>query len=767
MSCCASGLAAAAAAPEMALPADPRVEELRRSARRAEDGTLTYVLSVPNISCGACIGAVESALKPLPGVIDARVNLTLRRVTITAEADASPLVFVDTLARRGYPATPIDLGDLSDLGRSRESNRLLVALAIAGFAAANIMLLSVSVWSGADAATRDVFHLVSALIAVPTVAISGQVFFRSAFGALRAGRLNMDVPISLALVLALGMSLYESLTGGAEAYFDAAVTLLFFLLIGRFLDQRMRERARSAVAGIARLAAKGATRIVDGRPVYVPIDEVRPGMLLRVNAGERMPVDARIASGASEVDRSLVTGESEPVAVTPGSRAEAGTLNLSGSLDVEALTGAEDSYLAEIMRMMEAAESGRGAYVRIADRMARLYAPVVHVLAAATFLGWLVLTGGDWYHAAYAAIAVLIITCPCALGLAVPVVHVIGAGRLFEAGILMKDGSAIERLAEVDSVVFDKTGTLTTGMPAVAWSDLRQGHERAIVRALAARSNHPASRAVLAWLGEGPAADLERVREVPGSGIEAQVGGRSVRLGRPVWVAEIASTDDAAPVGGTAFAIEGGRTAGFRLRETLREGAREAVDELRDAGMALELLSGDAEGPVRALARDLGLSHAGFAQTPASKIARIRELQKDGACVLMVGDGLNDAPSLSAGDVSMAPASACDAGRLAADFVFTRDSLDAVPFAWRVARKAKALVRQNFAMAIAYNAVAVPLAVTGLVTPLVAAIAMSSSSILVVANSLRLARRGAIPTTAGRSLAATAPIEPEAPAVAA
>ena len=335
----------------------------------------------------------------------------------------------------------------------------------------------------------------------------------------------------------------------AEAYFDAAVTLLFFLLIGRFLDQRMRERARSAVAGIARLAAKGATRIVDGRLVYVPIDEVRPGMLLRVNAGERMPVDARIASGASELDRSLVTGESEPVAVKPGSRAEAGTLNLSGSLDVEALTGAEDSYLAEIMRMMEAAESGRGAYVRIADRMARLYAPVVHVLAAATFLGWLLVTGGDWYQAAYAAIAVLIITCPCAIGLAVPVVHVIGAWRLFEAGILMKDGSALERLADVDSVVFDKTGTLTTGMPKVAWSDLREDHDRAVVRALAARSSHPASRAVLAWLGDGATAGLERVREVPGSGIEAQADGRSVRLGRPAWVAEIASTDETVPPG--------------------------------------------------------------------------------------------------------------------------------------------------------------------------------------------------------------------------
>ena len=762
MSCCSPALDLAENEGRV-LGADLRGEELKHAGRLGADGTVTYVFSVPAVHCGACIAAVEDALGPLPGVVSARVNLTLRRLTVvlapeSAPSGTTPLRLVETLERLGYPATPVDLGDLDQLARERESGKLLLALGIAGFAAANVMLLSVSVWSGADEATRDLFHLISALIAVPAVAISGQVFFRSAFVALRAGRLNMDVPISLALLLSLGLSLYESLSGGAEAYFDAAVTLTFFLLVGRYLDQLMRERARSAVLGIARLAAKGATRIVDGEPVLVPIDEVEAGMHLRVPAGERMPVDARVLAGASDLDRSLVTGESEPVAAGPGLRIEAGVLNLTGPLDVEALSGAKDSFLAEMTAMMEAAEQGRGAYVRIADRMARLYAPAVHLLAAAAFLGWLVATGGDWYQAVTVAIAVLIVTCPCALGLAVPVVHVIGASRLFQAGILMKDGSALERLAEIDTVLFDKTGTLTTGTPRLARTDFLSDQESAAARALAARSHHPASRAIRAGLEAVAEPDLEAVREVAGSGVEAMIAGRRARLGRPGWVAEIAAPEgrhvdgglrdgieDERPRGGkghVAFAFEGAPTVSFSLDEAVRQGAAPALAALRDAVLSVEVLSGDGEAPVGRLAGMLDIERAACRQSPADKIARIRTLQAEGHQVLMVGDGLNDAPSLAAGNVSMAPASACDAGRLAADFVFTRESLAAVPFAFDVAKRAKALVRTNFALAILYNAVAVPLAMAGLVTPLVAAIAMSASSILVVANSLRLTRGG-------------------------
>ena len=740
MSCCGGGLAADLASETNDPARLLQAEELAHAGRAQDDGTVQYVFSVPDVSCGRCISTIERALSGLEGVVAARVNLTMRRVTVTLDSPDRPALIVpDTLERVGFRATSIDLGDLDVLEQQRESARLLKALAVAGFAAANIMLLSVSVWSGADAATRDLFHLVSALIAVPTIAYSGQVFFRSAFAALRAGRMNMDVPISLGVLLALGMSLAQSLTGGEEAYFDAAVTLLFFLLIGRFLDQRMRERARSAVTSLTRLAAKGATAVEGDTLRYVPLDEVRPGMILRVAAGERVPVDAEILRGTSALDRSLVTGESEPSPAIVGDRIEAGTLNLTGPLDMRALKAARDSFLAEIVRMMEAAEVGRGHYVRIADRMARIYAPAVHVLAGASFLGWLLATGGDWYQALVIAIAVLIITCPCALGLAVPVVHVLGASRLFEAGILMKDGSALERLAEIDRVVLDKTGTLTTGTPLVVRSDIGEGASTAWARALAGHSSHPASRAVRAFLGAGPALPLADIREVAGCGIEARSDdGRLMRLGRADWAAAIAAPGAALPGDGPAFAVEGGACAGFVLAETLRADTKAAIAALADAGLGVELLSGDAAGPVGRLAQGLGIGRFASVQTPAMKIDRIRALQQQGHRVLMVGDGLNDAPSLAAGDVSMAPASACDAGRQAADFVFTRDSLLAVPFAHRIAMRAKDLVRQNFGLAIIYNCFAVPLAVAGYVTPLVAAIAMSTSSIIVIGNSLRL-----------------------------
>ena len=699
------------------------------------DGTSTCLLSVPAMHCGACLATIERAVSGCEGVVSARVNLTLRRVRVTfAPPNADPRPVVATLARLGYPATPIEAAEaLQDDGQAAA---LLRAVAVAGFGAMNIMLLSVSVWAGAEGATRQTFHVVSALIAVPVALYAGRPFYRSAWTALRARRLNMDVPITLAILLALALSLFETARGGPEAFFDAAVTLIFFLLIGRYLDRLMRDRARSAVTGLARLAAKGAIRLgPDGGQDYVPLEAIAPGMVLRIAAGERLPVDAEVLRGASDLDRSLVTGESAPVATGVGDALEAGTLNLTGALDVRVLRAADASYLAEMMRLLEAAEQGRGAYVRLADRAARLYAPVVHIAAAATFLGWLLATGGDWTASLFVAISVLIITCPCALGLAVPVVHVVAAGRLFRAGIMMKDGSALERLAGIDRVVFDKTGTLTTGQPVVTGGGPEAQGAREAARTLALASTHPASRAVAAYITAAPVS-VEALREVPGCGIEGIFRGRHARLGHSRWVGEIAS--EPADAAGPAFAFDGTPATVFRVAETLRPGAREAVAALCAAGITSEMLSGDRRGPAERVARAAGIAHVGHGATPAGKIARLAELRAAGHRVLMVGDGLNDTAALAAADVSMAPASASDAGRAAADFVFTRERLDAVSMAHEVAVRALWLVRQNFGLAVVYNCIAIPLAVAGLVTPLIAALAMSASSILVVANALRL-----------------------------
>ncbi len=709
----------------------------------------TCLLSVPGIRCGACVAAIERALRGHPDVGSARVNLTLRRVSVTLNvAGTDPLPVLETLAGLGYPARLIDMTEVGVAPEDGAGPGLLRAIAVAGFGAMNIMLLSVAVWAGAEGATRETFHLISALIAVPVVAYAGQPFFRSGLAALRGGRLNMDVPISLAVLLSLSLSLYETARGGDHVFFDAAVTLLFFLLTGRYLDQLMRDRARSAMTGLARLAPKGAmVRQSEGTLVWVPLDEVAPGMVLHVGAGDRVPVDIRVLRGATDVDRSLVTGEAMPVTAGPGTVLEAGTMNLTGGIEATVLRPAEASFLSEMMRMLGAAESGRGTYVRIADRAARLYAPVVHLLALATFAGWFVTTG-DWQVSAYVAISVLIITCPCALGLAVPVAHVVAAGRLMQSGILMKDGSALERLAEIDCAVFDKTGTLTTGVPRVVASP-RGEADRIAAKGLALRSRHPAAQAIADCLSEA-ACDVEDAAEVPGYGIEGRIHGRRARLGRAGWVAEIASGPRVRT--GPAFAFEGGPATAFDLSETLRPGASKAIAALQASGIQVAMLSGDDAVRASRIAEAVGISEIRHGMTPAQKVVRLDTLREQGRRALMVGDGLNDTAALAAAHVSMAPSTAADVGRAAADFVFLRDGLDAVAAAHDVARATARIVRQNFGLAIAYNCIAIPLAVAGLVTPLIAALAMSTSSIVVVGNSLRLNdRRKAAPMSSARS----------------
>ena len=731
MSCCGTG-----AELSMLAATDPR--EILLTSRHIAGNLRQTDLSVPDVHCGACIHTVEKALGELSGVTSARVNLSTRRVTIKwrAERDTPP-DFIGRLHDAGYEAHLFEIdGDAGDATLSE----LIRALAVSGFAAGNIMLFSVSVWSGAEPATRDLFHGLSALIALPTLLYAGRVFYRSAWQALRHGRTNMDVPISLGVSLAFGMSLYETAIHGPHAYFDASVSLLFFLLIGRTLDHMMRERARVAVKGLARLAARGAlVQQGDGTQTYLPVAEIKPGMTILLAAGERVPVDAMVTHGLSELDVSLVSGESVPQPAQPGAELRAGTLNLTGPLTITASAAANDSFLAEMLRMMEAAEQGRSSYRRIADRASSLYAPVVHLAALLTLIGWMVVEG-DWHHAITIAVAVLIITCPCALGLAVPMVQVVAARRLVEAGIMIRDGGALERLAEIDTVVFDKTGTLTQGNPRLVNADRLDPTMLTLAGTIAAHSRHPFSRA-LASVAQAamPSITFDAISEIPGCGMEACMGGSVLRLGRPEWALDsVASADiDASSV---VLSRDGTRLADFRFEDSLRAGAAECVTELKRDGFAVEVVSGDREAPVRALAASLGVS-AFAGVLPGGKTEHVADLARAGKKVLMVGDGLNDTPALMAAHASMAPASAADVGRNAADLVFLRDNLSAVPLAIAVAREAQKLVRQNLALAVCYNFIAVPIAVLGHVTPLVAAIAMSGSSIVVVANALRLRGR--------------------------
>jgi P-type Cu2+ transporter len=703
-------------------------EEIRLASRTLGNGLFQTDLSVPGIHCGGCVARIEKAFGTLAGVERVRVNLSTRRASVTwCASDPPPLGA--TLDALGFEA---HLHTEARVRGNTEYARLLRALAIAGFAAMNIMGLSVAVWSGASGSTRDLFHWISAAIALPTLAYSGSVFFTSAWQALKHGRTNMDVPISIGVLLAFGMSLYDTLQHQPHAYFDASVSLLFFLLIGRVLDHLMRDRARSAVSGLQRLVAYGATVVRDdGSRVHMPVDEVRPGMTIALAAGDRIPVDAVVLEGCSHIDAALATGESAPLLARPGTQLRAGTLNLTGPLTIEARAAAMDSFLAEMVRLMEAAESGRGTYRRIADRASRIYAPAVHTAAALAFAGWFVATG-DWHRALTVAVAVLIITCPCALGLAVPMVQVVAARRLFERGVMVKDGSALERLAEADVVLFDKTGTLTVGRPRLINPAEIAAGDLATAAALAAHSRHPHSQAVAAT-SRGPGLRFDDVAEYPGLGVEGRSGNDLWRLGRAEWALEEGTAES-----GTVLSRDGALVARLEFDDDLRQDARQACAQLADLGLTMEIVSGDRAAPVARVAGQVGVATARSAMLPGDKVSRIASMRDAGHRVLMVGDGLNDAPALAAADVSMAPASAADIGRQAADFVFLHESLAAVPYAVRTARAANRLIRQNFVLAIGYNLVAAPLALAGQLTPLIAALAMSSSSLIVVANALRL-----------------------------
>jgi P-type Cu2+ transporter len=714
--------------------------DLSHFVRHIDGGAARIDLAVDGITCAGCMAAIERGISALPQVRSARVNLTNRRLAVEWSGKLDPARIVEQLSELGYRAYPFETSRAEDQER-REAHFLLRCLGVAAFATMNIMLLSVSVWSGnisdITPEQRDFFHWLSALIALPAAAYAGQPFFRSAVRALLAKHLNMDVPITLGVVLALGMSVVETLDHATHAYFDSALMLLTFLLVGRYLDQNLRRHTRTVAGNLAALKAETAAKLsCCGEISEVPVASLRPGDRVLVRPGERVAVDGAVIEGRSEIDQSLVTGETAYMPAGKGTKLYAGTLNGTGTLRVE-VGAAKGTLLDEVTRLLDRAVEARSRYVRLADRAARLYAPVVHVTALTTLIGWMLL-GASWHDAIVTAIAVLIITCPCALGLAIPAVQVVASGALFRCGVLLNAGDAIERFAAVDTVLFDKTGTLTLPDPEVVNSSEVPAPRIELAGRLALTSSHPLAAAVArAAKAKMP---LERCTELPGRGVLGELDGIKLKLGSPAFCAAereaqaLAAADPEASV--IAFAYGSERHV-FAVRQKLRADAAAVVAGLRRPGMTIEILSGDRAPAVEHVARQLGVAAWRAGLNPAEKIARIAALRTRGRNVLMVGDGLNDAPALAAADVSMSPVGATHLSQATADAVFLGERLAPVAEALAISRKARRVMRQNLLLAAIYNSIAVPIAIVGLATPLIAAIAMSGSSILVTANALR------------------------------
>ncbi|QIG51967.1 cadmium-translocating P-type ATPase [Nordella sp. HKS 07] len=694
-------------------------------------------LLVEGVHCANCIRRIETRLKQDPKVTSARVNLSLRRLSVdwTGDADHAEKIG-EAVSSLGYGIAPFEPGMLS-ASDTRMGRELLRCLAIAGFASSNVMMLAWAVWAGQvdgmATNTQALFNWLSALVAVPALAIAGRPFFRSAFAALKARRTNIDVPIVAALLLATIMSLVELIRQGPDVYFDSVATLLFVLLIGRYLDLRVRARSREAIERLVMLQARHATVVdADGRASVVPAASVEPGMSVLVAPGETVPVDGRITQGEASVDTVAVTGESLPIELRAGDEVLAGSIVMTTPLHIVASRTAATSHLADILRLVEQAQLRKGQAGNLADKVAAFWTPAVHVVALATFFGWWLIAGAGPATALVYAVCVLIIACPCAIGIAGPVVQVAATGGLLKRGVLIKSGDALERLAAIDGVAFDKTGTLTMGRPELIEAPL-DAETRALAASLVAQSKHPFARALARRLGAAPT--LAGTIEVPGAGLSAEVDGTTVRLGSAAFCGlDIVAQDAASEVW---LAVPGRPPARFVLADAVRPEARDTVAYFENAGIETTILSGDRAPAVAHCAAEVGIrAHSGKLK-PADKATVLASWVAEGRKILMVGDGLNDAPALAQAHVSASFGHGVAATQATADIVLPANRLSAIMLAHRTARRAVMIIRQNLGFAALYNVVLIPVAVLGFATPLIAAAAMSASSIAVTLNALR------------------------------
>jgi len=717
-------------------PEAPPAVDFATHAQPASGGTQSLELMVGGLTCGACVWLVEQALAAEPDVLRARASLTARRLTVAWRGEpARARDLAGLVARLGFKVAPWSPACLRAT-EDAEGRALVRALGIATFGAMNVMLVSVAVWVGGDMgeATRGLMHWLAALIGLPTVLVAGLPFYRSAIAALRAGRTNMDLAISLGVIATTAMSLSEAIRNGPYTWFDGATALLALLLAGRVLDRAMRRRARQAVAELLALQEGSVTALqADGSSRGVAVEAVRAGDRLLISAGERLRLDG-IAAEAVLLDASATTGEAVPRSLPAGTLLTAGTVNMGAPFALTVTAALQDGSLAALGRLLERAEQGRGRYVAIADRAARFYVPAVHAVALATFLGWWLLMGVTWQEALVPAVAALIVTCPCGLAIAVPAVQVAAVGALFRQGVLVASPSALERLASADHAVLDKTGTLTEGRPELVDPEAVSPATLRLAAGMARGSRHPLAQALARACPDAPIP--AGLTEVPGQGMALGAW----RLGSPAFLG-LGAADEAGMT--LHFGLPGGTVSGFHFQDRLRPDAARAVAELQALGLRTELLSGDGADVVEQVAAATGIGPWQARATPAEKAHRIETLTLSGARPLMVGDGINDAAALALAHVSASPAAGSDVAQAAADIVLRGEALCALPLAIRVARRAQRLARQNIGFSLAYNLVAVPMAVLGLVTPLIAAMVMASSSIIVILNALRAGREHA------------------------
>jgi len=727
---------------------------VQRSFVRDLGGKREATLILEGITCAACVWLNEQCLRRLPGVADVRVNYATRRAQVTW--DDARLHLSDILAAIqaiGYSAHPYDPARSQAL-LARERRDLLRRLGIAGILGAQIMTLAVALyvgdWAGTDLGLRDFFHWVSLALAVPILGYSAQPFLRGAWIDLRRGRAGMDVPIALGMIVAFGASTWTAVTGVGVIYFDSIAMFAFFLLAARYVELNARARAAAQAEAAAPASPAIANRIDnDGNIEPVLIAELNRGDSVLVRPGETIPADGTVVAGQSSVNEALLTGESMPLTKASGAAVVGGAINVESPLTVHVDRVGADTVFSQILRLLDRAQTEKPRLAQLADRAASWFVAGVLLLATLVGIYWWQLEPA---RALPIVIAVLVVTCPCALGLATPAALAAATGALARIGVLTTRGHALETLARVDHFVFDKTGTLTRGELRLhhihVLAEIDADRCLALAAALELHSEHPIARAIVA-AAPSAIAPAVNVTNTPGSGIDGTVAGMALRVGTPAFIErngaialEAARIEELSHAGRSIVLLADRERAlaAFVLEDSLRPGAAELVADLKQRGKEITLVTGDHAAAARHVAQRLGIEQVLANLAPGDKLAQLQRLQADGAVVAMIGDGVNDAPVLAAAPVSIAMGSAAAVSAAAADMLLLAQDLRPIATALDIARRTATVIRQNLVWAIGYNLLAVPAAAAGYVSPWMAAIGMSASSALVVANALRLTR---------------------------
>ncbi len=730
-----------------------RPDLVERLTRAEPDGARSITVLLEGLRCAACSWLADKALSLQSGVLDVSVNPATARARLVwdpARVRLGDLLRVlEHVGLRPHPLA----GEHSEQVALLERRSALKRLAVAGFGSMQVMMFAVPLYfgdaQGMDPAMREYMRLVSMLVSIPVALYAGWPFYQGAWNALRARSVSMDVPVSIGIILAFVASVWNALTGRGEVYFDSVTMFVFFLGLGRYVEMIARHRAGSVADALARLAPATARRVRSGVAEDVQAVELAIGDELIVRSGEVLAADGLVLEGEGRVDESMLTGESAAVAKPPGARVHQGTHNLGAPLRVRVTAVAGDTVLSGIVALLERAQAERPRLARAADRAAAWFLSRILVGAAVVFAVW-------WYvdpsHAFSATLAVLVVTCPCALSLATPTALAAATAALARRGILVAHTDAIEALSKATHVLWDKTGTLTRGLVRVedvhAFGEVSAAQAMSWAGALEQLSEHPIARAFAA--SGSPAGPASEVMVHAGQGLEGRLDGRQLRIGTRAFASALRR---AAPVGeivplpadgsGESWVYLGddsGLLAAFRLTDPLRPEAQDCVASLAALGLPSEIVSGDEKSAVARIAARCGIERHSARLAPKDKLGRLKALQADGAVVVAVGDGINDAPLLRGADVAIAMGRGSALAQTSADLILVRDSLEDLPHTIDLARRTQRVIRQNLAWSVAYNLAALPLAALGYVPPWLAAIGMSLSSVVVVLNAMRLSR---------------------------